>query len=381
MTWECHGPAAITCTRRSRRTCSDCHAGTRPIGPVGTPAFDHAANDGAGLGDCKSCHLQSATTLDWSGGSFSHDPAPTACLDCHLGKRPVGLAGSPPFDHANGGMGDCVSCHQPESATQTDWSGASFSHSPAPASCSGCHASKRPTGLVGNPPFDHALAGMGDCKSCHQPESATQTDWSGGSFSHSPAPATCIECHAAKRPMGQVGTPPFDHALAGMGDCKSCHLPKSATQTDWTGGSFSHSPAPATCIDCHLADRPATVVNGFDHSATGTGDCVDCHHSPGVTWAGGTGFDHNALAPATRCDSCHAAQRPAAAINVAWTGHPNNPNKFLHSVVVSIDCKACHMDAGGVWAGWGLHAQPESGSMQCLSFESASRWTRWFTSL
>ena len=35
-------------------------------------------------------------------------------------------------------------------------------------------------------------------------------------------------------------TPP--HNGAGLGDCKSCHIVFSATQTDWSGGSFSHIP-------------------------------------------------------------------------------------------------------------------------------------------
>jgi nitrate/TMAO reductase-like tetraheme cytochrome c subunit len=119
--------------------------------------FDHAI---AGTGDCKSCHaVQSATQRDWSGGSFSHSPAPTACIDCHLGIRPVGPAGTPPFDHANGGTGDCVSCHRPKSATQTNWSGAGFSHSPTPATCNGCHVPES-TDRTGR----HAFIRSCDCR-------------------------------------------------------------------------------------------------------------------------------------------------------------------------------------------------------------------------
>lgn len=325
-------------------SCSECHSAQRPTTVVNS--FSH---DAGGTGDCVSCHRN--VGVSWSDGFFSHSPEPANCSDCHAGTRPTGPVGTPPFDHAIAGTGDCKSCHLVLSATQTDWSGGSFSHSPAPTSCIDCHLGIRPVGLVGTPVFDHAKGGTGDCVSCHLPKSATQTDWSGGSFSHSPVPASCSDCHAGNRPAGLVGTPAFDHAISGLGDCKSCHAPQSATQADWSGGSFSHVPAPTTCIGCHLAQRPVAVTSsGFDHSKNGTGDCVDCHQDPGVTWTGASGFDHSTIPPETRCDSCHAPQRPAAAIDVPWPGHPADPNQFLHSVVAATDCKACHLDPGVAWA-------------------------------
>jgi hypothetical protein len=342
-------------------TCAECHSAQRPTAVVN--GFSHEAG---GMGDCANCHHSVGAT--WADGFFSHIPTPANCLDCHAGTRPTGLVGTPAFDHgADGGagLGDCRFCHVVFSATQTDWSGGNFTHTPAPTTCIGCHLGIRPVGPAGTPAFDHAKGGTGDCVSCHLPKSATQTDWSGGSFSHSPAPAACIDCHVGDRPTGPVGTPAFDHAIAGLGDCKSCHAVKSATQTDWSGGNFSHTPAPATCIDCHLAQRPLSVTaNGFDHSKNGTGDCSSCHHSPGVTWTGATaGVDHSTLPAGTRCDSCHAAQRPAAALNVAWTGHPNNPNQFLHAVVLSTDCKGCHLNAGVAWAPGAYSHNPNPG--QC----------------
>jgi hypothetical protein len=324
-------------------SCDECHSAQRPTTVVNS--FSH---DAGGTGDCVSCHVN--VGVSWSGGFFSHSPAPENCSDCHVGTRPTGLVGNPPFDHDIAGTGDCKNCHEVPSAVQIDWSGGSFSHDPAPDSCIDCHLGKRPVGLAGTPPFDHAQGGTGDCLNCHLPKSATQTDWSGGSFDHSPAPAACLDCHVGDRPSGPVGNPAFDHAIAGLGDCKSCHVVKSATQTDWTGGSFDHNPAPTTCIDCHLAQRPAAVTDtGFDHANNGTGDCVDCHQDPGVTWKGASGLDHSTLAPGTRCDSCHAPQRPAAAIDVAWPGHPADPNQFLHSVVATTDCKTCHLDPGVAW--------------------------------
>lgn len=328
----------------SPATCAECHSEQRPSTVVN--GFSH---DAGGTGDCAACHRNPGTT--WSGASFSHSPTPARCADCHAGTRPLGPVGTPPFDHAVAGMGDCKSCHAVYSASKTDWTGGSFSHSPAPESCNDCHLGIRPVGPVGSPAFDHAKGGTGDCVSCHQPKSVTQTDWSGGTFSHDPAPATCIGCHVGDRPAVPVGTPAFDHSIAGMGDCKACHAPYSATKTDWRGGNFDHNPAPATCIDCHLAQRPALpTASGFNHALGGTGECAACHQDPGGSWTGAVaGFDHATLTPDIRCDSCHAGDRPSAAVSVAWPGHPSSPNLFLHSVVATTDCKTCHLDAGGAW--------------------------------
>jgi hypothetical protein len=331
-----HEPTAVTC--------AECHTAQRP-----TTVINGFSHDAGGTGDCSACHHSPG--IAWNDGFFSHSPTPAKCSTCHAGTRPAGPVGTPPFDHSIAGTGDCKSCHQPYSASKTDWTGGSFSHSPAPTSCIDCHLGIRPVGPSGTSAFDHANGGTGDCVSCHVPKSSTQTDWSGGTFSHSPAPASCTDCHAGDRPTGPVGSPAFDHAIAGMGDCKSCHAVQSPSKSDWRGGNFSHSPAPATCIECHLAQRPATVTtSGFNHALGGAGECADCHQNPGVTWTGAVaGYDHATIPLTTRCDSCHEGKRPAAAINVAWPGHPNNPNQFVHGLLAATDCKGCHLDAGGAW--------------------------------
>jgi cytochrome c551/c552 len=56
-------------------------------------------------------------------------------------------------------------------------------------------------------------------------------------------------------------------------------------------------------VACHVSQRPATVISGFDHSLNGTGDCIGCHQAtvasgkylkylplPGGDWQGGVGY-------------------------------------------------------------------------------------------
>jgi len=226
----------------------------------------------------------------------------------------------------------------------TAWSGAlPFSHSPAPTSCIGCHIGNR----LNTPTFDHAAnngAGLGDCKSCHLPLGAGQppkTDWTGGVFTHVPKPATCAGCHSSRKPAAAVRstnpvlidgnhyTNDFLHSLI-AGDCVNCYIEEGAgtpPQTDWTGGKYSHNPAPASCATCHEITKPAGVVAGFDHSQAGLGDCKGCHLRPGVTWTG-------------------AAAIPTSVILTPPTGRtwPNitAPHPVIDSAKTGLTCATCH---------------------------------------
>jgi hypothetical protein len=303
-------------------TCIDCHSNARPTVPVGSNNFDH---NKYGQSDCVDCHTNNAG-ISWLGGYYAHIPYPTTCSNCHLSKRPVGIVGNPAFDHANGGTGDCVSCHTNPGST---WAGANYSHQPTPTQCSSCHANERPIGLVGTPPFNHANGGMGDCVSCHKNPGVS---WTGGSFSHTPAPTQCLSCHAGKRPVGLIGNPPFNHANGGMGDCVSCHKNPG---NSWAGGTYNHLPVPTQCLSCHVSDRPTGLVGNpaFNHANGGLGDCVSCHKKPGVSWTGGL-MSHSPV-PAS-CATCHSGQRPAI-------GRLPNNGGTLVTHYTPKDCFACHL--------------------------------------
>jgi hypothetical protein len=186
-----------------------------------------------GMADCATCHVAVVANLGikWAGGVYNHKDASNVnvatCLPCHTGQRPVGSVGTPAFDHANGGTGDCVSCHTQLGVT---WSGGTYNHSPAPTSCLGCHSAKMPSAATVTPSgatrdqFYHSATyvGTGECVSCHTSVAANLgVRWSGGFFGHSPKPSACSTCHEGNRPGGHH---------TGQ-DCVSCH---SYNKSGWS---------------------------------------------------------------------------------------------------------------------------------------------------
>lgn len=289
-------------------TCKDCHALDLPVGAIGTPSFDHSHS---GTGDCVSCHKNPG--VSWAGAAFTHNPRPTSCSDCHLASAPVGLAHE--MDHSHAGLPDCTSCHTQNIGV--NWTGGIFSHSPTPSSCKDCHLAERPAGLVGNPAFNHANGGTGDCVSCHKNPGGV---WSGGQFTHTPTPTTCSDCHAAARPVGLVGNPAFNHANGGAGDCVSCHT--AHVGVNWTGGQFTHSPVPSSCSSCHSAVAPAGISHEMAHSHSGLPDCASCHtQSIGQSWTAGF-YNHNPTP--TTCQDCHSPQLPAGAVGSPSFDHASS---------------------------------------------------------
>lgn len=285
---------------------------------------------------CESCHPD-APLSKFFPGSFhpsllaAERAQPTACLDCHAGSSPVGFVGrsdaGPPRDPPSASMRhdavvfpdggpivteDCGTCHTtPNLSANASWATSASFHAaradagiPQPGSCLECHANARPKGVLQPLPgvrMDHlAPIWLGDCVTCH-----TTQGWKGGTFHVAfPSPAACLPCHEAGRPTsGAPATqPPFDFGTNARGithgagqDCAVCHRPVPKT---FATGYYTHDGgvvASQTCVACHTTQRPTAVVNGFDHSTSGTGDCFGCHQATMrftalSDWAGGVRY-------------------------------------------------------------------------------------------
>lgn len=359
-------------------SCIGCHTNSqRPTGLVGpSPGFNHA---NGGTGDCIGCHASVPSNIGrtWMLGKFGHSPAPTACATCHLSDSnyiAVQNLIKNQMSHGFKGLPDCASCHS-GAASASGWKswqnetvangnntartdyGIFHTNFPAtPDACVTCHINERPTGLVGNPAFDHSTSTSVDCAVCHRsvPTNIGKS-WAGASFSHAGV-TTCVGCHASARPTGLKGsvsllnnlTPIgglFDHSgNGGTGDCSVCHTSKPQNiGTTWAGGVYSHTPKPSSCFPCHTsAQRPIGPVGNpaFDHANGGTGDCFGCHSSNtaniGRTWAQGS-FGHSPTP--TSCATCHLSDNTY--INVQNI----IKNQMSHLVPGLPDCANCHSPA------------------------------------
>lgn len=322
--------------------------------------------DAGVLADCGVCHLVSGSYFPGvlhSSLAEIGEPQPRQCAGCHTETRPLGFVGptvttrappTGPMRHdaelwMNGTPGttaaltaDCASCHRPPGRTSSSWSNGDgdggvvrfhVSLTAQPGSCLGCHANTRPqtplTSANATLPvgmtFDHQLTeALGDCQSCH----GSTSTWVGGTFhAGQPTPTTCLPCHAMERPTSTTGwrsttytRSPFDYGTNAQGithgggeDCAVCHATSTST---WVGGHFPHGAgtlAATTCSACHTTQRPAQVVQSFDHSLNGTGECRACHQAtvvagryvdyfnpttmtlPGGDWQGGTSYPGDIL--------------------------------------------------------------------------------------
>ncbi len=306
------------------------------------------------IASCSNCH-PGADVGNYYPGQFHpsllsrKQPQPTACADCHAASAPLGFVGpaatSPARTPSTGEMkhdavawdggaptttplltADCSACHvTPSTFSAAIWSTQASFHAaltdagmPQPGSCIDCHANTRPTGVIsaadaGVPAgigFDHsAPAWLGDCVTCHATDVKT---WAGGKFhlAGNPPLLSCLPCHAGERPTSTANwksppslTLPFDFVTNARGithgdgqDCALCHYnAQGFVDAGFVDGGFAHgpgTPAAITCVACHSTVRPTTVVSGFDHATSGTGDCFGCHqattaHTSMADWDGG----------------------------------------------------------------------------------------------
>lgn len=416
-------------------TCSECHTAQRPSGPVGNPPFDHATN--AGTSDCISCHANDPTTVGvtWTGGQFDHDPDPATCTSCHSTDSVYTSIKSTTvnqMNHTFSGMPDCASCHSAGAKTSTwnSWIVESVSNgnrtsraslgvfhsgvSSAPSSCRTCHITEKPTGSQGTVGltanltptgglFDHSTIGTSDCVSCHTTSTGANVGitWAGGIYPHNPTPTTCLGCHTpAQRPTGLVGSPPFDHSTTGgTGDCVGCHasVPANVGKV-WSLGTFSHSPVPSTCSNCHSSDTDytniqSTIKNQMNHSFPGLSDCASCHKTTAVSknfsasLGTANGWYLESLTAATNptlaakgpyhagvsgtpasCNACHSVDMPVGPVGTSPT--------FDHKSVdlSTTDCLGCHGNGAGLtWVG--AAAGHTSAQTSCFSCHGPSNAT------
>jgi hypothetical protein len=282
--------------------CGSCHTPSRPEAFVGPLDLARAPSTGPMRHDA----------VAWANNAPTNLPLVTQdCAVCHLAPtdnnasswaigRPQGDGGFEPMRfHANLTAAALMQ----------------------PGSCLDCHANSRPTAVLTNAnaalpaniSFDHqALKALDDCASCHVRAAAPQyATWAQGRFhlAGDANPATCLPCHAGQRPTSTAGWQsttytqrPFDYGTNARGvthgaglDCATCHPgPGSGawgSTQNWVGGNFVHGAgtlSATTCVSCHMSQRadllPApnnnpALINGFDHSLNGTGDCFGCHQA------------------------------------------------------------------------------------------------------
>jgi predicted CXXCH cytochrome family protein len=341
---------------------------------------------------CDSCH----TTTAWTGATFNHAAAPAnwaltgahaplACTQCHVNNN-YSLTSTA-----------CVTCHQTDYNSTTDpshtaaklpttcdschtttnWLGATFNHSAAPANwpltgahapltCAQCHvngnysltsgacAQCHFTDYNGTTNPNHVSSGFPQtCDSCH-----TTTAWTGATFNHAAAPANwaltgahaplaCTQCHVNNNysltstacvtchqtDFNSTNNPP--HAAAKFPTtCDTCH-----STTNWTSATFNHSAAPAnwpltgahtslTCAQCH-------TNNNYSFTS---GACVQCHLTD---YNGTTNPNHVTSGFPQTCDSCHTT--------TLWTGATFNhavapANWALTGAHASLSCTQCHVN-------------------------------------
>lgn len=359
-------------------------------------------------------------------------PQPTTCVECHGGHFPksfvgaldarrspssgamrhdaVVWAGNAPTTTKIVTMG-CQVCHQtPANPIDGPFTfdmgrsdgGVTLFHLslteaglPQPTACLDCHANTRPlapvvtVGLT----FDHSTA-LGECSTCH----TSTSRWSGGRFhtATAPPPTTCLPCHRGDRPtsttgwMGTFLTSPFDYVTNGNGvthgddqDCVVCHAGPGTglwgTNQNWRSGQFGHASttvAGTTCIDCHTTQRPdqltPAVDAGYDHAASGTGDCFACHQAsvtrgsylnlrpiPGGDWRGGQTYPGARLI-STPGQSVHlqstTLNRTGPLVTSMTTVTANLPNAFLHtSAAIPAAISAGSASAPDLTSCWHCH--------------------------
>lgn len=252
----CHGKiknhvgtsiSAAACTMchashyESLGTCTKCHTDPQ--------RFHHGTDKATPLADCAACHNGAIAAAPTAHAGYG-----TNCLTCHTGmNRP---------------SGDCLTCHdKPQGSVPAVVYTNDLSCSDA-----GCHAK-----IVGHSGTPISAAA---CTSCHA--------------AHYESLGTCTVCHPAPET--------FHHGTAAatpLADCSRCHNGKIASAKQAHAGlrcaschsGMARPPVPATCHDCHEAQRFGAVA------------CTTCHSTTG--WIGKETIHAADPAATVSCTTCH----------------------------------------------------------------------------
>jgi len=207
--------------------CESCHGTSEEH--MDEPEADNINTPLGGLGQkvCLSCHQSSVHPKHMSGTAqltcsdchdmhkhqkpnvaLLSDTLDATCLSCHLEHRSIE---NRPFGHklGRGGM-SCISCHQAHQRP-----GQVLTASPEQM-CLNCHAEKK-----GPFVFEHVQGVVGDCLSCHQvhgssnPKQLTRTRVS----------QLCLECHSQTTQPIFGSQPPAIHDMRSprYQNCTTCH--------------------------------------------------------------------------------------------------------------------------------------------------------------
>ena len=303
--------------------------------------------------DCSGCH----TTNNWNGATFNHATTgftlvgvhstqqcaachvnnnfsltSAACINCHA--TDFNNTTNPPHKAA-GFPADCTVCH---GTSITNWTSATFDHSPTGFALVGAHATQQCAACHINNNFNLT---SGACINCHLTDfnSATNPPHQSSGF-----PQDCTLCHGTSI-VNWTSAASFNHATTGFAltgahtnlQCAQCHANNNFS---FTSGA---------CLNCHLADFNSTT-NPPHKAANFPQDCSGCHTT--VNWSGAT-FNHGATGfslvgvhATQQCAACHVNNNfsltSGACINCHLTDFNNANNPPHRSAGFPQDCTVCH---------------------------------------
>jgi len=272
-------------------TCASCHDAGAPTSPTVRMRFVSTrgrANYRQPVGtECADCHL------DAHDSSFSMQPDPMACADCH---------------DAGAWTPSSFGLDEHQQGARFELEGA---HLAVP--CSACHST------VEEEIAPHFLVEDRSCQSCHEPD-----DPHGEQFASAAGASLCGSCHGTE----DWSLASFDHdgtdfPLLGahiLTTCQGCHEPQQSGPTTYRSLEMS-------CEGCHAADDPH--VDQFEDRT-----CDSCHDSEAFRL---TAFEHqNTRFPLdgahkkVACASCHGTEPSPSGL------------PFVRFRPLELTCISCH---------------------------------------